>query len=207
MEKTNILSSEKRRTQLIKGAVVLFKDKGFHRTTTGEIAESAGLSTGTLYEFIKTKEEVLFLVCDSIYERVQEQISPLLENKSPGLDSLEAAMRVYFQLMDDMQDEVVVMYQELKSLPKEARSYVLKKEKEMIEILENVILTNTARNLPENEVMLIANNIFIQGQMWGFRRWMLQKEFSIQTYTDVQIKYLMNGLKTELNANSKQGNN
>ena len=49
---------EKRREQMIRGAVKLFKEKGFHRATTREIAKAAGFSIGTLYEYIRTKEDV-----------------------------------------------------------------------------------------------------------------------------------------------------
>ena len=49
----------KARNQMIKGAVTLFKEKGFHRTTTREIAKAAGLASGHLYEYIRTKEDVL----------------------------------------------------------------------------------------------------------------------------------------------------
>jgi len=55
-----------RREQMIEGAIKLFKEKGFHRATTREIAKAAGFSIGTLYEYIRTKEDVLYLVCDSI---------------------------------------------------------------------------------------------------------------------------------------------
>ena len=55
---------QKRRDQMINGAVALFNEKGFHRTTTREIARAAGFSIGTLYEYIRTKEDVLYLVCD-----------------------------------------------------------------------------------------------------------------------------------------------
>ena len=37
----------------------LFKKKGFHRATTREIAKEAGFSIGTLYEYIRTKEDNL----------------------------------------------------------------------------------------------------------------------------------------------------
>ena len=37
-----------RREQIIKGAVKLFKEKGFHKATTREIAKAAGFSIGTL---------------------------------------------------------------------------------------------------------------------------------------------------------------
>ena len=72
---------EKRREQMIQGAVKLFKEKGFHRTTTREIAKEAGFSIGTLYEYIRTKEDVLFLVCDSIYNEVNDRLSELAKNE------------------------------------------------------------------------------------------------------------------------------
>ena len=65
---------QKRRDQMINGAVNLFIEKGFHRTTTREIARAAGFSIGTLYEYIREKEDVLYLVCDRIYDQVRERL-------------------------------------------------------------------------------------------------------------------------------------
>ena len=62
-----------RREQMIKGAVQLFKQKDF-RVQQREIAKAAGFSIGTLYEYIRTKDDVLYLVCDSIYEHVKKKI-------------------------------------------------------------------------------------------------------------------------------------
>jgi len=33
----------------------------------------------------------------------------------------------------------------------------------------------------------MANNLFVQGQMWGFRRWLIQKVFTLEEYTDYQF--------------------
>ena len=131
---------EKRREQMIRGAVKLFKEKGFHRTTTREIAKEAGFSIGTLYEYIRTKEDVLYLVCDSIYNEVLNRLLSLPIQQGT-IDGLQAAIKQYFLLIDDMSDEFLVMYQESKSLPKDALKYVLKKEMEMIALFENILQT------------------------------------------------------------------
>lgn len=70
---------------MIKGAVNLFIEKGFHRTTTREIAKASGFSIGTLYEYIGTKEDVLYLVCDSIYDKVREHLQKGLDTKKERL--------------------------------------------------------------------------------------------------------------------------
>lgn len=188
---------EKRRNQMIKGAVNLFKEKGFHRTTTREIAKASGFSIGTLYEYIRTKEDVLFLVCDSIYERVKERMEQAIDMEKQSISSLKNAVRSYFQLIDDMQDEVIVMYQEVKSLPRDAQEYVMQKEKDMVHMLERVIQNSLPYDLSDKEITLIANNIFVQGQMWSFRRWILQKDFTLEEYMEKQLSLLFQMLNLD----------
>ncbi|MFB4169843.1 TetR/AcrR family transcriptional regulator [Virgibacillus sp. JSM 102003] len=185
---------EKRRNQMIKGAITLFKEKGFHRTTTREIAKESGFSIGTLYEYIRTKEDVLFLVCDAIYEQVHQRLEAAIDLENPSITNLEKVVESYFYLMDEMQEEVVIMYQEVKSLKKDTKEYVLQKERDMVGMLEKVIVTCLPHEISKQDAELVANNIFIQGHMWGFRRWVLQKQFTLQEYIDRQIHYLMESL-------------
>jgi AcrR family transcriptional regulator len=189
---------QKRRDQMIKGAVTLFKQKGFHRTTTREIAKAAGFSIGTLYEYIRTKEDVLYLVCDSIYDHVSDRLQQELDHNQGTLESLKLGIANFFQVMDEMQAEVLVMYQEVKSLSKDALPYVLKKEMEMVAMFENLLtrcVENGELELTEKQVEMIAHNIFVQGQMWGFRRWALRKLFTLDEYTELQTALLFSGIK------------
>jgi AcrR family transcriptional regulator len=39
-----------------------------------EIAKAAGVSIGTLYEYIKIKEDVLYLIWDRIYDQVRDRL-------------------------------------------------------------------------------------------------------------------------------------
>jgi AcrR family transcriptional regulator len=205
MKKREVMASvkderlvQKRRDQMIKGAVALFKQKGFHRTTTREIAKAAGFSIGTLYEYIRTKEDVLYLVCDSIYDHVSDRLEKELDNKKGTLESLKLGIANFFQVMDEMQAEVLVMYQEVKSLSKDALPYVLKKEMDMVGMFENLLtrcVENGELKLSEQQVKIIAHDIFVQGQMWGFRRWALQKLFTLEQYIELQTELLFTGIK------------
>lgn len=189
---------KKRRDQMIKGAVTLFIQKGFHRTTTREIAKAAGFSIGTLYEYIRTKEDVLYLVCDSIYDQVRERLYEGLDTKKGTIESLKQGISDYFKVVDEMQDEVLVMYQEVKSLSKDALPYVLKKELEMVAMFEHVVtlcVENGELELSMEEVKMIAHNIFVQGQMWAFRRWTLQKMYSLEQYIQLQTNLLFQGIQ------------
>ncbi|OEH93230.1 TetR/AcrR family transcriptional regulator [Bacillus solimangrovi] len=188
---------KKRRDQMIKGAVKLFIEKGFHRSTTREIAKAAGFSIGTLYEYIRKKEDVLYLVCDSIYESVHQRLQTSMDLERGDIECLKQAVTSYFVVMDEVQDEVLVMYQEAKSLTKDALPYVLEKEIEMVAMFEKILrrcVENGEFSLSESEIKLVAHNIFVQGQMWGFRRWILQKLYTLEEYTELQIENLLGGL-------------
>lgn len=187
---------EKRREQIIDGAVKLFKEKGFHRATTREIAKAAGFSIGTLYEYIRTKEDVLYLVCDSIYNEVQSRLSTSMDQEG-NVEGLRIAIDTYFHLIDDMSDEFVVMYQESKSLPKDALQYVLKKEMEMVSLFKRLIhacVKSGELRITEEAVDIAAHHVVIQGQMWAFRRWAIQSQYSIEEFITLQTDQLLNGI-------------
>ncbi|MFP3355910.1 TetR/AcrR family transcriptional regulator [Planococcus citreus] len=189
---------EKRREQMIRGAVTLFKEKGFHRTTTREIAKAAGFSIGTLYEYIRTKEDVLYLVCDSIYDEVNARLDRL-DLEEGSLETLVKALEQYYTLIDDMQDEFVVMYQESKSLPKDALRYVLNKEIEMTALFERLLSKCAASgelSLSQKEIVLASHHLFVQGQMWAFRRWALD-DYTIGEFIEMQTKFLLQGMAGE----------
>ncbi|SDH88426.1 transcriptional regulator, TetR family [Alteribacillus persepolensis] len=205
MQKKNVPSMvkdeqliQRRRAQMVKGAVTLFIQKGFHRTTTREIAQESGFSIGTLYEYIGSKEDVLYLVCDSIYDEVRMRLEKLLETNTTGTERLKQVIESLFRVVDDMQDEVLVMYQEIKSLPKEALAYVLEKEEALTLIIEKAVASSCQAGeveLTEEETKLLSHNIMVQGHMWAFRRWSIQKQFTLSTYTELQTRRLLDGVR------------
>lgn len=187
---------ETRRQQIVTSAIQLFREKGFHRTTTREIAASAGFSIGTLYEYIRSKEDVLYLVCDSIYTKVMETITKFPEGIN-ALDTLKLAIDQYYRLIDQMPEEFTIMYQETKSLPKPKMQYVLTKELEMVSIFEQMLKNCRSElhvTLSDDEIYAAANQIVVQGQSWAFRKWALSNRFTIGQYIDTETKLLLAGI-------------
>ena len=61
-----------RRRQIVEAAVPLFVENGFHKTTTRQIAKAAKVSVGSMYEYVASKEDILYLVCLSIHDQVEQ---------------------------------------------------------------------------------------------------------------------------------------
>lgn len=62
------LRKEVRQAELLDVAAQTFREKGFHDTSTAEIAERAGVVEGTIYRYFATKRELMVQVVERAYE-------------------------------------------------------------------------------------------------------------------------------------------
>jgi len=185
----------RRRRQIVDAAVRLFIEKGFHKTTTREIARESGISTGLLYEYVSSKEDVLYLVCDAIHVEVEATVAEAVQRVSEGRNVLAAMIREYFLVCDRMSDHILLVYQETKALPDQWRRRVLENEVKLTNIfvstLEDLARSGDLPRLPRRSIELIAHNITVLGHMWTFRRWFLSRHYSIEDYIKRQTDFIL----------------
>jgi AcrR family transcriptional regulator len=184
-----------RRRQIVDASVQLFIEKGFYRTTTREIARATGISNGLLYEYVRSKEDVLYLVCDAIHAEVEQGVAEALRKASGGRDVLAAMIREYFLVCDRMSDHILLIYQETKTLPSHWQKKVLENEVRLTNIfvgaLTNLVSSFELPQLDNDSIELIAHNIVVLGHMWTFRRWHLSSRYTIETYIEIQTDFIL----------------
>ena len=78
----------KTRAKITRAARTLFARKGFDATTTQEIAAKADIGTGTLFNYAKTKEDLLLLVFREEMDVVVERAFATIPRKGSLLDQL-----------------------------------------------------------------------------------------------------------------------
>ncbi len=187
----------KRRRQIADAAVGMFIEKGFHKTTTREMAKAAGISIGSLYEYVQNKEDVLYLVCEAIHQEMEDSLKPQIALSGAGARVLDAAIGAYISVCDQMGPHITLIYQETKSLAKDAMRYVLDHELRITAmftgLLQRGVEDYSLRPLNRGELELMAHNIMIIGHMWAFRRWALAK-IGLQKYIEDQTALIMGQL-------------
>jgi AcrR family transcriptional regulator len=193
---------ERRRRQIADAAVKLFIKKGFHKTTTRQIARSAGISIGSLYEYFACKEDILYLVCDSIHTEVERSVSEVMARAAGGRDALAAVIREYFMVCHRMSDFILLIYQETRSLPAQWQKRVLENELRITGLLVDVLARLKASGrlsaLNDRSIEMAAHNITVLGHMWTFRRWYLARHYSIEDYIRHQTGFII-GMCSEAN--------
>lgn len=176
----------------------LFINKGYHLTTTREIARAAGFSIGTLYEYIEAKEDVLYLVCDAIHSNVEFQLKQAIDHGATGREALVGALKNYFQVCHRMQDHILLIYQESSSLKPDSLKYVLKNEERITAIFSEILLQGQADGTlklgDHGKALIMAHNITVLGHMWTFRRWFLARHYTLEEFTGLQTSLILSEL-------------
>ena len=194
---------QRKRADLVASAVPLFIRKGYHQTTTREIAAAVGWSIGSLYEYVKSKEDILYLVCDAIHSEMEAALRGDLREDGPARATLEAAVASYITTCDRMQDSILLIYKETSSLPQPARRYVLENESRITAIFQEILERGRADGSlhldSAKSAALMAHNIVVLGHMWAFRRWALAKSYKLRDYIQMQTSLIL----SEMGANDR----
>ena len=90
-EVREVTRADATRARLLDAAVAAFAEKGFHGTTTREIAAGAGVSSATLYVHHDSKEEMLYLISRAGHEHTLRLIEEAI---GPDPDPLPALQRM-----------------------------------------------------------------------------------------------------------------
>jgi len=64
-----------KREKIIETALKLFVENGFHGTATAKIAKEAGVANGTLFQYFKTKDELVVVLYLHLKEELKEYTS------------------------------------------------------------------------------------------------------------------------------------
>lgn len=188
-----------RRCHLVKTATALFLRRGFHKTSVREIAEAAGWTTGTLYLYIARKEDVLYLIIDSIVSDLSEGLLAV-ERRATARASLEAVITYLFTAVDRKRREVKLMYRESASLPPEyldaLKQSGVRDRSVLVEILQRGIDEGEFR--PAVDAALLADNIIALAHMWALKGWVfVGRGMTFEQYLHSQLTLLFVQLGVE----------
>jgi AcrR family transcriptional regulator len=81
-----------KKEKIIETALRLFVNNGFHGTATSKIAQEAGVANGTLFNYFKTKDELVV----ALYVSVKDDMALFTEKNTTKSDNLKEVMKSKF---------------------------------------------------------------------------------------------------------------
>jgi AcrR family transcriptional regulator len=92
------------RQRIIRAAVEVFSEKGYHRATIADVVARSGLSVGAIYTHFTGKEQLFLESCDLISGQGLDQLAVRLAPLTSTADRLRAAVSYYVETIDEFDD-------------------------------------------------------------------------------------------------------
>ncbi|WP_193046574.1 TetR family transcriptional regulator KstR2 [Mycolicibacterium baixiangningiae] len=161
-----------RRDELLDLAATMFAERGLRATTVRDIADSAGILSGSLYHHFSSKEEMVDEVLRGFLDWLFERYHQIVETEPNPLERLKGLFMASFEAIASRHAQVVIYQDEAKRLSSQPRfSYVEERNREQrkmwIEVLKQGIAEGYFR--PDIDVDLIYR--FIRDTTWVSVRW------------------------------------
>lgn len=183
-----------RRAEIFRAASRVFISRGYHAATVREIAREAKLSLGGLYAYIGTKEDILYLVFDTLTTTLRDEMRRAIEGIDDPAERIRAALHADLETTEAYQDEILLMYQETKSLDRASRRAVLSREAEYVGFFEEILRDGYARGVFKGDPRLAADAIAYLCSIIALRRWNLRSRLSSAEVRAGLIAFILRAL-------------
>ena len=184
-----------KREKLIAAAIRVFIAKGFHNATVRDIGRAAGLTQGTLYNYVRSKDDILYLVCDRIVSEYQEETRKALESSHDPAARVRSAVRAVCEVMYRHQQEILLIYQDSHLLEPRSLRVILARVEEFIGMFETIV-SQAVRDAvgPVPNARLAAHILTFLPVMIALRRWSLYRNLTHEQVVDGLTDFLVRGL-------------
>lgn len=178
--------------KLVDAGTKLFGKNGYHDTTIRQIVQESGIGIGSIYQYVKNKEEILVLILEHIIKQFEYRLSKAVEaDDSPG-ERLKSGIEKYYRIIDKESEKIIIAYSSTISLSAPNRAFVVDLELKSNRIFEAILMQGVEEGEfdPSLDAQLIAYNIIIFGHMWALKRRYLKSIMTIDEYIDKQMKHI-----------------
>ena len=161
-----------RRDELLQLAATMFAERGMRATTVRDIADSAGILSGSLYHHFSSKEEMVDEVLRGFLDWLFERYQQIVETEPNPMERLKGLFMASFEAIATRHAAVVIYQDEAKHLSSQERfAYVHERNKEQrkmwVDVLNQGIEEGYLR--PDVDVDLVYR--FIRDTTWVSVRW------------------------------------
>ncbi|MEO3810112.1 TetR/AcrR family transcriptional regulator [Sphaerisporangium sp. B11E5] len=192
--------ASERRDHLVKLAAELFARKGFQATTVREIADEAGILSGSLYHHFDSKETIVDEVLSTFLKDLIGRYRAALDHGADARTVLSEMVRIGFSTLEPHRAAITVMQNDwnyLRSLPGDRFDYLIKAEDEVERMWIEQIKRGQAEGLFRPDVDPKLTYRMIRDTIWVAVRWFRPGgRLNTTTLAEHYITVLFDGLAT-----------
>ena len=174
-----------RKSEIVSISARLFKEKGYSAVTMRDIAQAMEIKAASLYNHIKSKQEILVLMIIQIAEEYTHTIQTIQNSESTAVEKIEQVIQLHIDITVRNPDALASLNNDWMHLPKTELQYFL----QMREEYEDVFRAIVKKGIADGEIKNYNAEVII---------------FSI--LSTIRTLYLWYGRKRDFSANVLKAN-
>ncbi|MFC0182207.1 DNA-binding transcriptional regulator, AcrR family [Pseudarcicella hirudinis] len=161
--------------EILKAALKLFVAYGFHGTATGKIAQEAGVATGTLFHYYKTKDDLIV----ALYVDIKTRLTACWQIGTAGNESIKDQFRQFYiagmdwSLENNLEFKFTKQFLNSPYLLLLAPEEIQKQSRLILNMIKDGILTKTFKPLPEDLI-----NTLLTSHLYGVHDYISNSKLS-----------------------------
>lgn len=163
---------------ILVSAEAVFAEKGFAKATISEIASRVQVAEGTLYEYFKNKQDLLFSIPTKRFEQYLSELSIAFEITDP-VRKLRRFIKYHFSLFLSKRDFLKVFLLEIHRNKRFYESEAYKSYRSYYTVLENIIEEGKKEGCFRSDVNAsVFRNMFLGTFNQVSLRWVIYSKFN-----------------------------
>lgn len=176
-----------RKTEIVNSAAKLFKEKGYSAVTMRDIAQDLDIKAASLYNHIKSKQEILVLIVIEIAEEFTNRINEIVVSEISTIQRLEKVIELHINITLRNPDAIACLNNDWMHLTDNELVYFIKMREDYEENFRNIIKSGIASNEIKNlnpEVIIFSmlstlRTLYLwYGKKKGFTETSLKRDLS-----------------------------
>ncbi|MHB8334987.1 MAG: TetR/AcrR family transcriptional regulator [Acidimicrobiales bacterium] len=179
--------------QVTEAAARLMQSASYHEVTVSDVAREAGISVGTIYQYLSSKEEILLLVLKDIMTVFAKRVPDAMEGIDDPVQRLREGFLAYCVAVDEDRAAVLLAYRESHVLSAEGLKAIEELDSRLPELFRGTIEEAVEAGLLKRDVRadLVAFDLVVLGQLWALKHWYLAPRVGLTEYAQTQFDIVL----------------
>jgi TetR/AcrR family transcriptional regulator, cholesterol catabolism regulator len=188
-----------RRAEIVDVATRLFLERGFHKTSIRDIARACPFNLASLYKYVASKEDILFLVAQHLIDEKAKAMAAIEIDKADPEQSFRTALQAYCRIVHQYRRHIRLLYRELDALSSPRREIVMASLATVTDVFEKILRKGISTGVfTDIDSKLVALNALFLCHQWSLHRRALRSiTQNIDQFFELQSNFMLQGLLSQ----------
>jgi AcrR family transcriptional regulator len=185
-----------RRGEIVDVATRLFLERGFHKTSIRDIARACPFNLASLYMYVASKEDILFLVAQHLIDEKAKAMAAVEIDEGDPADSFHTALQSYCRIVHKYRHHIRLLYRELDVLSPPRRELVMASLSTVTGVFERILRKGMSSGVfADFDPKLVALDALFLCHLWSLHSRALRSiTQDIDQFFKMQSDIILRGL-------------